>query len=81
MIKQTMTIKTISILLFCALLSSGCSINSSNSCNYQNKSYDDGNAVFLRQKQNICLCEDSHWICIPVSSGGMEQGRRGELYN
>jgi len=80
MIKQSITIKAISVILFCGMIS-GCSMSSSASCNYQNKSYDDGNAVFLRQKQNICLCEDSHWICIPVSSGGMEQGRRGELYN
>lgn len=60
------------------LLLSGCSFGGGGGCTYQDKSYGDGNAVFLRQRQNICLCEETHWICIPVS-GGMEQGQREEM--
>jgi hypothetical protein len=58
---------------------SGCS--ASTQCVFNEKAYKDGASVFLRERQNICLCEEDHWICIPavgaVQSGQLNPAEEG----
>lgn len=55
--------------LVAMFLSVGCA--ATQMCKFKEKEYRDGLGVYLRERGEICLCEEDHWICIPV--GGASQ--------
>jgi hypothetical protein len=61
----------IKIAILLLLFFTSCSV--SNNCSFRDKDYSDGDAVYLRNRQNLCVCEEDHWICLPIGGATVNQ--------